>query len=153
MPVIFSLTAPVIGSTAYSGALAPVLVPPPRAVQIWSIVTQPPRSPTTAASRYKRPVVAEYRTLTVWLASHSGLGIGMFGEGVSVPLTAVVLPPPGIIIDVGEAVMYSDRWGEGVGLSVVSPESLTLELVAVLVVALEPAAARRAARVARLKAL
>ena len=78
VPVAVSLTSPVSGSTAYNGAL------PPRCSQICCNVTQPPRVVPSADSRYSRAEVDEYRIDTVVVASHSGLGMGSFGDGVSV---------------------------------------------------------------------
>lgn len=77
VPVAFALIAPVSESTAYSGSL------PPRSTQISFNVTQPPRVPF-ADSRYSLAEVEEYRIATVAFASHSGLGMGSFGDSVSV---------------------------------------------------------------------
>ena len=78
VPVTVSLSSPVSGSTAYKGAL------PARCSQICFNVTQPPRVLPSADSRYSRLDVDEYRIDTVVLASHSGLGMGSFGDSVSV---------------------------------------------------------------------
>lgn len=77
IPVAVVLLSPESGSMAYRGAL------PVRASQICVSVTQPPRVLPSADSRYSRFVDLAYRMLTSMLASHSGLAMGSFGEGVS----------------------------------------------------------------------
>lgn len=54
--------------------------------------------------------------LTAWVLLHSGLGIGVFGEGVSVPLNVVPLPA-GIMTMAGAAVKGIIAAGEGVLIS------------------------------------
>lgn len=77
VPVTLSLISPLSGSTAYTGDL------PSRRSHICDKVKQPPRVLPSADSMYSREETAEYRIDTGMLSSHSGLGIGEFGDGVS----------------------------------------------------------------------
>lgn len=77
VPVAALLTSPLLGSTAYNGAL------PPRLSQISLSVTQPPRVMPSADSRYSRAEDEAYRMSTGVVGSHSGLGMAVFGDSVS----------------------------------------------------------------------
>ena len=83
VPVTVALTSPVSGSTAYKGSL------PPRSSQICCNVTQPPRLLPSADSRYIRADAEEYRIDTAVLESHSGLGMGSFGDSVSAAVASL----------------------------------------------------------------
>ena len=77
VPVALALISPVSESTAYNGSL------PARSTQMSFNVTQPPRVLPFTDSRYSRAEVEEYRIATVVFESHSGLGMGSFGDSVS----------------------------------------------------------------------
>lgn len=83
VPVALLLMSPLSGSTAYKGAL------PPRCCHICDNVTQPPRVLVSAEKRYNRADADEYRTDTGMLGSHSGLGMGSFGDAVSIAATSL----------------------------------------------------------------
>lgn len=82
--VAVSLIAPVTGSTAYNGGTLP-----PCCTQTFDNVVHPPRVMPSADSMYSRADDSEYRVDTVMFGLHSGLGMGAFGDSVSIAAVSV----------------------------------------------------------------